>query len=237
MNWRVPLGGFLAIACLVTFGLLLTQRNHLAALLVEQQRLTARLAARTAPSTSAATDEGAGTGPSTRPAALVVTPELLRLRSEVTRLTERKRELENVRAENERLIKAQLASRGTNGTAASGPPGYLRRTEARMVGYQTPEDTLQSLLWALQSHNITNVLQAFTPDQAESLLNEITNGHKSFEEFFRKAAELPGMRVVDRTINTNDGSVALEVEIVPGMTGSRVPLQQRDGEWKIAGPF
>jgi hypothetical protein len=35
-----------------------------------------------------------------------------------------------------------------------------------MVGYNTPEDTLQSLLWAVQNRDLTNLLQAFTLNAA-----------------------------------------------------------------------
>ena len=44
------------------------------------------------------------------------------------------------------------------------PPGYIRKSEARMVGYSTPDDTLQSFLWAIQNRDLTNVLQALAPD-------------------------------------------------------------------------
>lgn len=236
MTRRALLGGFLLILCLVTLGFVWIQSSQLANLRAEHQQLLAQLPAQTTTaSASAAMDEGARTN--TESAGLIVTPELLRLRSEVTRLSDRKRELASVSSENERL-RAQLASRGTNISGGVRlPPDYIRKSEARLVGYNRPEDTLQSLLWALQSRDLTNVLQAFTPERAESLLNEITSGHKSSDEFFRNAAALPGMRVVNRTTDTNDGSVALQVEIFPGMEGSRIPFRQQNGEWKIAGPF
>ena len=48
------------------------------------------------------------------------------------------------------------------------PPGYVRKRDARLVGFNTPEDTLQSLLWAIQNHDLAKVLEAFTPDEVNS---------------------------------------------------------------------
>src|SRR5437016_412548 len=66
--------------------------------------------------------------------------ELLRLRSEVTRLNARKRELAPVSQEAERL-RARLASPQASwpgGVAL--PPGYVRKSQAQLAGYSTPEN-------------------------------------------------------------------------------------------------
>ena len=161
MNRHILLVGLLAVVCLATLCGVWGQRSQLAGLKAEQQRLIAQQAARTDGAASPGTAAAAEASAATTAPALVVTPELLRLRNEVTRLTERRHELAGARAENEQL-RAQLASRGTNATAATPPPpGYVRKAEARMAGHNTPEDTIQSLLWAFQSHDFTNLLQAF----------------------------------------------------------------------------
>jgi hypothetical protein len=167
----------------------------------------------------------------------VSTPELLRLRNEVTLLTARQRELAGVRAENERL-RAQLASRSTTSPAGIAlPPGYVRKSEARMVGYNTPEDTLQSLLWGLQNHDLTNVLQAFAPDRAEKLRAQAGQSRQSIEDFFSQAAGFVGMRVAKREPQASDGTLAVEVEVVPGESGPRITFRRIDGQWRIVGPF
>ena len=169
MKGRALLSGVLVVLCAATLWGVWDQRSQLAGLRAEQQQLAAQLAARQGNAEPAAAPETGGAGSAAPPAALAATPELLRLRSEVTRLTERRRELAGVRAENERL-RAQLASRGTNGPGGFQlPPGYMRKRDARMVGFNTPDDTLQTLLWAVQNHDLTNVLQAFTPEQAEEI--------------------------------------------------------------------
>jgi len=61
--------------------------------------------------------------------------ELLQLRSEITRLTERKRELAGVTEEGTKL-RTQLG--GSPASSQSGipvPPGYIRKSEAHFVGY------------------------------------------------------------------------------------------------------
>jgi len=237
MSGRVWLSSFLVVACLGTLWGVWGQRSELAGLRAEHQQLQAQLAARANSPASPATAEAAGSG-STRPQpALVVTPELLRLRSEVTRLTERRQELAGVRAENERL-RAQLASRGTNGPGGFQlPTGYVRRSEARLVGYNTPDDTLQSLLWALQNHDLTNVLQAFTPEIAEQLRAQVGESPQSVEDFWSKSVGLVGMRIVSREQDASDGSVTVEVEVVPGESGPRPTLRQINGQWKLAEGF
>ena len=235
MNRRVLLTGFLLVVCLTTLWAVWGQRNQLAGLRAEQQQLLAQQASNS-PASLTTADTGAALS-GTPPPTLVVTPELLRLRSEVTRLTERRRELEGARAENGRLL-AQLASRGTNGPGGfQVPPGYIRQSEARMVGYKSPDDTLQSLLWAVHSHDLTNVLQAFTPDSAEQIRAQAGESREAIADFFSKSAALVGMRIVKRGQEASDGSVAVEVEVMPDMPPAQISFRQINGQWKIAGPF
>lgn len=236
MNRRVLLSGLLVLVCVATLWGIWSQQNQLADLRAEGQQIQAQLAGRADSSASTGVADIGGAG-SVAPPTLAVTPELLRLRSEVTRLTERRRELAGVRADNERL-RAQLARRGTNGPAGFQlPPGYVRRSEARMVGYSTPDDTLQSLLWAIQNHDLTNALQAFAPERTENLRAKAGETPESIEEFFSEAAGLVGVRIVNREQDASDGSLTVQVEVVPGEPGPRITFRQINGQWRIAGPF
>jgi hypothetical protein len=237
MNGRVWFSGFLAVVCLATLWGVWGQRSQLAGLRAEHQQLQAQLAAVGDGPAIPAVGELGGPG-STRPQpALVVTPELLHLRSEVTRLTERRQELAGVRAENEQLH-AQLASRGTNGPGGLQlPPGYLRRSQAQMVGFNTPENTLQSLLWATQNHDLTNLLQAFTPDGADRIRARAGQSDESMAEFFRDAGGLIGMGILSRTQDIRDGSIVLEVEMFPGTPHEKITFRQVNGQWKMDEPF
>ena len=157
--------------------------------------------------------------------------ELLRLRSEVTRLTNRRRELLAVTNENTQL-RAQLAASRTNAATVNAlPPGYVRKSEARFAGYNTPADTIQSLLWAVQNHDFTNMMAAFTPEIARQLQAEVDR--TGVEDFFRNAASLPGLRVISQQ-QTLEGAAELEVEIVPGQPlPEKMRFRQINGMWKL----
>ena len=236
MKGRALFSGFLVMVCLATLWGVWNQRGQVADLRAEQQQLLAHLAAREESAAASATAETGGTRPGASPPTLAVTPDLLRLRGEVTRLAERRRELAGVGAENQRL-RAQLASQATNGPAGIRlPPGYVRKSEARLVGYNTPDDTLQSLLWAVQNRDMTNLLQAFAPDRAEHLMAELAQSNRSAEDFFRDAAVLPGMAILSRK-QLPDGGVELEVEMAPDLKPAPIRMGHIRGQWKITAPF
>jgi hypothetical protein len=222
MNSRPLLTGILAAVCLTTLASALIQRQRLTALRAEREGLITQLG--TVPAASSAAGSAIPNPPASNSTA---TPslELLRLRSEVTRLTGRRRELAAARGENERL-RIQLAASRTNLSAANAlPPGYVRKSEARFVGYSTPADTIQSLLWALQQRDFTNVLAAFTP--------EVVRQMQQNKNFFEEVSIIPGMRIKSQQ-QMPDGAIELEVEVVPGE-----PLPERmrflliNGQWKL----
>jgi hypothetical protein len=230
MKARLLLGSLLLVVCLATLWGVCCQRGQLAGLRAEQQQLVAQLAARAETPASRVAAAFSGNGAATPPTNLAVTPELLRLRSEVTRLTERRRELASARAENERL-RAELAGRGTNAGAGRWlSTGFVRRSEARMVGYNSPEDTLQSLLWAVRNQDMTNALQAFAPAMADELRSEFTEHGRSMSDYF---TGFIGVRVTEQSTIVKDGSRWVQVELVPGMAGQNLHFIQTNGQWKI----
>lgn len=160
-------------------------------------------------------------------------PELLKLRSEVTRLSARKRELSGVEAEAEQL-KAQLAMAQTNGNRL--PPGFIRKTEAQMVGFSTPENTLQTFLYAIQHRDAAVALQAVTPSQAERLRERLDPAHDPENGFFKRAGAIPGFVIQGRQ-TLADGSVELQVSAKPGEPAQGLRFQQVAGEWKLDEAF
>ena len=222
MNLRLLFTGILTAVCLATLASALIQRQQLAGLRAEQQGLITQLG--TAQDASSPADR---VTTSTTVSNSVTTPslELLKLRSEVTRLTGRRRELAAARGENQHL-RVQLAANRTNVSAANAlPPGYLRRSEARFVGYNTPADTIQSLLWAVQNRDFTNLLAAFTPETARQMQQD--------KDFFENVSIIPGMHIKSQQ-QMPDGSIELEVEIVPGEPlPGRMRFHQINGQWKL----
>ena len=101
-----------------------------------------------------------------------------------------------------------------------------------MVGYNTPEDTLQSMLWAIQHHDLTNLLRAYTPAEAEHLLAEIDHAHNGRVEDYFSALSLgafPGIGIVGRAYDPSNEYVAMQVVMAPGLPGGQITLQQISG--------
>jgi hypothetical protein len=237
MSVRGRLAGFLVIVCVAILWGVSAQRTQLAGLRAAHEQLLVQVTARDGNSASPGTAGAASAGSATVPASLVPAPELLRLRNEVTRLTERRRELAGVRAENEQL-RAQLAARGTNDLGKSQPlPGYVFKSQARFVGYNTPEDAVQSMLWAVRNHDLTNLLQACTPETARKVRFELALSRGLIEEFYRLSEDVPGVHVVSAEDNTNTGLTWLHLEFVPGLSGTAIRLRQTNGQWKVDLPL
>jgi len=204
------------------------------ALLVQRQNLNSLRAVQ--PQRTAQVDPASETARNTieQAPAADASSELLQLRSEVTRLKARQRELAGVPAEAERL-RAQLASSGTN-AAVPLPPGFIRKAEARMAGYSTPENTVESFLCALQNHDFTNLLKVLAPASAQDLQEQMQRDGQKPEEFFKHADALPGLAIRSQQA-LPDGSVELQVEFGPGTPPQRIVVLPVNGEWKLRAPF
>jgi hypothetical protein len=159
--------------------------------------------------------------------------ELLRLRGQVGQLERRKRELSGAQAENERL-RTQAATRSTNAPGGIAlPAGYLRKADAKLAGFNTPEDTIQSMLWAIQNRDAATFIQVFNPEMAKQMEQEIQR-RGSAEEFFKEANAMPGLRIIGKETETAD-TITLTVEIVPGdeIQSQKIRFRQFDGRWKM----
>jgi len=201
----------------------LVQERQLTTLRGEQLRLIGQLSGNSEPSASAIE---LTVRPSNREAPF----ELLQLRNELNRLNRRKAELAAMRVENERLNQQLAASRTNRGGL---PPGYLRKSEARMVGYQTPEATLQTFLWAMQSRNLTNFLETLTPESVAQINKPFA--HRAPEQIFEGSEALIGFGVLERD-PLPDGSMRLKLQIMPDLPPANVIFRLIGNEWKMTWP-
>ena len=64
-----------------------------------------------------------------------------------------------------------MIRQGTNSSSGTLPPGYVRKRQARLVGYNTPEDTIQSFLWAVQNHDAVRQILKVEPADAAPILD------------------------------------------------------------------
>ncbi len=235
MNHRASIIGAASVVCLAVLTAAFVQHRQLANLRADQQRLLDQ-AAPPADGQSAQPDAVA---PSPGTAAPDASPssELLKLRNQVSQLTGRKRQLFNVRAENERL-RAQLATRRTNAPAAAAPapPGFIAKSQAQWSGTTTPENTIQSLLWTLQTRDLTNFLQVLTPESSERFQGEATPSDQ--QALLDRAAAITGI-AISGPVDPQAGAVDIQVQWrsadAAPPTGGPVPLSLRqiNGQWKV----
>jgi hypothetical protein len=230
MNPRILVIGVLIILCLTTLAGVYVQSRQIGSLRADQQRQLA-LAPPASNQSSHKTAEVQSENPSvsrSTPSSILL--ELLQLRSQVGQLMNQKRELTSAGAENERLH-TQLATRSTNSPAGSTlPVGYIRRSQAQWAGMNTPENTMQSILWAVQNRDPTNFLQLLTQESRQKLLK---NAGDAPEKVFEEMSGIPGLRVVSQR-PLPDGSVELQVEVMPGQSLSGgIHFRQIGGEWKM----
>ena len=208
--------------CLGTGSAVMVQRQQIRNLRAQQ----ADAATQPAPAGEMVAGEGS------RPASSDALAELLRLRSEVTQLSARKHELAGVADEAERL-KTELAIAQTNKNRL--PPGYIRRTEAQMVGFSSPENTLQTFLYAIQHQDAGLALQSVAPAQADRLRARLDSADPE-HGFFKEAGQIPGLVIQSRQTRP-DGSVELQVSPAPGAPAQTLRFELISGEWKLDEAF
>jgi len=203
------------------------RRQEVFTLTREQQRIVAQLAGSSENSNQPLSTEATSKVPVM--VGIPVSRELLQLRNQVNMLTHRSRELAGVCSENERL-RLLITERQTNGPTAL-PPGYIRKSQARMVGYNTPQDTLQSYLWAIKNRDPTNVLLALTPEQAKWYQSEAQRAG-SFEKLFEHSDAFFGFSFV-KMEGTDDQYLEAEIELAPGLSPLSVNFKKIENEWKL----
>jgi hypothetical protein len=238
--------GFVALCGAALWGIL-AQGRHVSELQAEQKLL-----------------ESGGPPPTAPPAETHATPipapevprELLQLRAEVAGLSQQQRELSAARQENERL-RLQLEDRRTNRAAQKrADAAFIRASEAKWLGYNTPEDTLQSMFWAAQNHNLEKFLEAITPEIAEefkSRFKDSDNPEEAAKKLFDDEGRIPaGFRIIGRE-QAADGAVALIIQVAhhtgavvrpnsglePGLavdSSEAIRFERIAGQWKMGKP-
>jgi hypothetical protein len=153
--------------------------------------------------------------------------ELLRLRAEVTALNTHLHELGSVEREHQELLQ-QVAARPAG--AAKLPPGYVKRSDARFVGYATPQATLESFLWAMQNRDPAALARAMTPETAQ--LFHLQDPAASTAGFFKQFDALIGLGIIG-TQPGADGSIKAQVLLLPGIPPEEFLFQNVAGEWKL----
>ena len=219
MKPRPFLIGLSLTASVAMLGAVAIQRLHVLDLRAEQQQ---KLADATAPAEALPPPQVASY-PS-------VSREVLQLRNQVGQLRRRRDELLPVRAEHDRLV-LELAARGTN---ASGlPRNFIRKSEARLVGYSSPEATLQSFLYAIRNRDLTNFFQAFTPEGVSRLKSQGLESPDRLEKLFDDSQDLIGLSILDQ--KRQQDLISANVQILPGVPPTPILFRLVNSQWKMDG--
>jgi hypothetical protein len=154
--------------------------------------------------------------------------ELLQLRNQAGQLRRQRDELLPVRAEHQALLE-QIAARGTNSAL---PANYIRKSEARLVGYKSPEETIQSFLYALRMRDITNLVEAFTPDAAARMRGQQAGTPGSLERLMNEGQTLVGLAVISQK-QLQANNLMVEVQMLPGLPPFQFFFRSVNDQWKI----
>jgi hypothetical protein len=160
--------------------------------------------------------------------------EVLKLRDEIGQLNRRKVELAQWATEAQRL-RAELA-RSAGDTGYKLPANFIRRAQAKDVGMNSPENTLQTFVWALQNRDFTRLLATMTPTAAERVQSQFQQGGRTPESLFKEAEVLPGFGVNGRE-DLPDGTVQLDTQLIPGQPSVKLRFELMDSAWRLSTPL
>lgn len=172
--------------------------------------------------------------------------ELLRLRNEVGMLRRQTNELQKLRELGERLQaaiqagNAAQASQNTNSPSTAKPLAVYPKASWAFAGYATPEDAIQSLIWAAANGNLETMRASLTSEMQKDFAKQFNDKSESevagdLKNQHNKSTEV---RILTKDQVTDD-LVVLGVsddEQVAGVANSPTKLvfQRIDGQWKLA---
>jgi hypothetical protein len=166
------------------------------------------------------------------PLADIQLAELAKLRDEVRLLRKRTNDLQTLQTELSRL-RAQQNAIGSNAPPDVPVADIYPRESWKFVGYDTPEDALQSVTWAISEGDEDTYMASLSPELADEMQSQLADGS------FAEAAPLEmsnatGYRIVDREALSDDRVVVI---VYMDGEGNNLPLtldKTSDG-WKISG--
>jgi len=154
--------------------------------------------------------------------------DLLKLRGEITPLRRQNSHLQKLRDETERLKRELMPSQQVV-AAPSQDRQFVRADQYAFVGFATPEQTVQSVLWALQRKDVPAMLRCLDPQSAKDHVEDgdyVTRNLSSRLEHFAEAHQVVASKVVapDEVVLRIRSSTGAEV---------RLRLHAFGGEWKV----
>ena len=153
---------------------------------------------------------------------------LLKLRGEITHLRSQNNRLQSLRDETERL-KRELMPSQQFVTAPSLERPFVRSGQYAFVGFATPEQSVQSVLWALQHKDVPAMLRCLDPESARDNVEDgdyVTGKLSNKLDHFAEAHQIISRRVLapDEIVLRIRSSTGVEVAL---------RLHAFAGEWKV----
>jgi hypothetical protein len=179
--------------------------------------------------------------------------ELLKLRSEVTRLREQTNQIGALVEANQNLaasireLKASEPKKERHPEDAR-PQDIHPRDSWAFRGYATPEAAMESLLWATANGDKEMLLEAYSPEARPKQQAAMANTERKMNdprfaadeaEFIAKQKSLTEFRIVNRRQVSDDEMVLTIYLATPGADGDTVMdtgkavFKRIGGEWKV----
>jgi hypothetical protein len=162
--------------------------------------------------------------------------ELDKLRQEVQSLRRRTNDIVTLQAELRR-VRAELAKTrevmASNGPPEVPPEDIYPRESWTFAGFDSPEDALESVTWAISEGDEDSYLAGLAPELREEMQTELADG--SFGESGpMEMGDATGYRIVDRdTVSDNEQNITVY------MDGDRsvisLTLTNTSDGWKVSG--
>ena len=159
--------------------------------------------------------------------------ELLKLRGEVGLLRAQSSELAKQRDENGKL-RAGLAGKQPAAEDRPSSNAYIPRESWAFAGYDTPENALQSVWWAVNKGDSQTFLASITPDMLERVQQPGVAGVSLVGALAEETAKIKGYQIMKATDVAED-QVLLDVSFDGEVR--KVKLAKTQGQWRLAEPM
>lgn len=158
--------------------------------------------------------------------------ELQKLREEVQRLRHQTNDLLTLQREVRRL-RAKLSSVGSNAPPDVADEDIYPRDSWAFAGYDTPEDTLESVTWAISEGDETTYLAGLSPELRNEMQGQLAGG--SFAETGPlEMGNATGYRIVDREA-VSDSQVIYTIYMDGEHDQVDMVLSFTNGVWVVSG--
>jgi hypothetical protein len=157
--------------------------------------------------------------------------DLLKLRSDISQLRQKRREFDNLQRETKQLsVAVDGLKRSSNQVAVrqSDNP-FISGSHYVLAGFATPEQAVQSIFWALRHKDAAAMLRCLPPEIATDWSDNTAYVQHRFEHYFARFVD--GYQIIAaRSISRDE--LLLRVRSSSGAE-SAIPLKAVAGEWKL----